>query len=145
MAKRTYQQKLANIEAWAEIVDYHWHRLKGQMFNDLEFWADTLHAMTDQDWWDWVDIEPSLKIQHEEHYRRYSKLSEDSQDIYKRLALGKPITRPNGKHKNLTAFRALMCIHDFVNDYKGTPTVKYQKPCDAKQDSVTPFEHLFDV
>lgn len=141
-----YQEKFSNIEAWAEIVDYHWHRLSGEMFNDTEFWDQTLHSMTDEDWWAWADIEPSIAIQYEEHYRRYPKLREDTEDIRRRLMLGKSITRKMGKMKNLTAFRTLMAIHDLFNDIKGTPTKQYPKHTgtDSKQQQ-TPFEALFDV
>lgn len=142
--KRDYQTKLKNIETWVEIVDHHWHRLRGQLHNDTEFWDDTLHAMQDQDWWDWVDIEPAIKIQHEYHYRRYGKLTEDTKDIYKMLALGKPVTRKNGAHKNITAFRTLMSIHDLFNDIKGTPTRQFSA-VDTIEEQATPFEKLFDV
>ena len=145
MARRTYDQKFNNIRDWVEITNYHWHRLQGEMFNDQEFWEQTLHAMTDQDWWDWVDIEPSIKIQYEEHFRRYSKLTEDTREIYTKLALGKPITRKMGVSKNLTAFRTLMAIKDLFNDIAGTPTVKYDKDKSKDTDcDLTPFEQLFD-
>ena len=140
-----YDEKFRNCQAWSEIVDYHWHRLRGQLFNDTEFWDHTLHAMTDHDWWSWCDIEPAIAIQYEEHYGRYSKLREDTADLRRRLMLGKPITRKNGKMKNLTAFRTLMALHDLVNDINGTPTKQYPKHTDAKQEDSTPFETLFDV
>lgn len=143
--KRTYEQKLHNIETWADIVDHYWHLYQGDMFNHEDMWDNTLHAMTDQDWWDWVDIEPALKIQWEQHYRRYPKLSDDTREIYAKLALGKPVTRKGGKHKNLTAFRTLMSIHDLVNDSRGTPTKQYPKNTAKVEESLTPYETLFDV
>lgn len=142
MARRTYDQKLTNINLWVDITNYHWHRLEGELRNDEEFWSETLHAMTEQDWWDWVDIEPSIKIQHEEHYRKYSKLTEDTREIYTKLALGKPITRKMGISKNLTAFRTLMSIKDLINDINGTPTVQYVKK--QPEPPLTPAERLFD-
>lgn len=140
--KRTYDQKLENIIAWIDIVDHYWHKYQGDMRNHEDMWENTLHSMTDQDWWDWVDIEPSLKIQYEQHYNRYSKLSDDTKDIYKKLALGQPINRKNAKGKNFTAFRALMAMHDFINDIRGTPTVQYtaKKTVDEEQ---TQFDRLF--
>lgn len=142
MARRTYDQKLTNINLWVDITNYHWHRLEGELRNDLEFWSETLHAMTEQDWWDWVDIEPSIKIQHEEYFRKYPKLTEDTREIYTKLALGKPITRKMGISKNLTAFRTLMSIKDLINDINGTPTVQYVKK--PPQPPLTPAERLFD-
>lgn len=142
MARRTYDQKLTNINLWVDITNYHWHRLEGELRNDEEFWSETLHAMTEQDWWDWVDIEPSIKIQHEEHYRKYPKLTEDTREIYTKLALGKPITRKMGISKNLTAFRTLMSIKDLINDINGTPTVQYNKK--QPESPLSPAERLFD-
>ena len=143
MAKKTYQEKLANIEAWVEITMHHWHRLRGEMFNDKEFWDDTLHSMSNDDWWDWVDIEPAIKIQYAEHWRKYTKLTEDTKEIYTKLALGKPITRKMAVQKNLTAFRTLMAIKDLINDIHGTPTTDYSKI--KETEAATPFERLYEV
>lgn len=142
---RTYEEKLANIEAWAAIVDHYWHLYKGDMFNHEDMWDHTLHAMTADDWWDWCDIEPAVKIQWEQHYRRYPKLADDTKDIYRRLQLGKPITRPNAKQKNFTAFRALMSIHDLINDIRGTPTKQYTVKDREPEPELSPFERMFDV
>lgn len=142
---RTYTDKLTNIVTWAEIVDYYWHLYQGDMYNHEDMWDHTLHAMTNDDWWDWVDIEPALKIQYQEHYRRYPKLTEDTKDIARKLQLGKPVTRPNAKQKNFTAFRTLMAIHDLVNDIAGTPTQQYTKKHREPTPETTPFERMFDV
>jgi hypothetical protein len=141
--KRTYQDKFKNIETWAEIVDHYWHLYQGDMYNREDMWENTLHAMTNDDWWDWCDIEPAIKIQHEQHYSRYPKLRDDTKDIYRRLQLGQPITKKNGKNKNFTAFRALMAIHDLMNDIHGRPTQHYDPPKVEPQPS--PFHSLFDV
>lgn len=147
MAKRLYEHKLSNINAWVEITNHHWHRLRGEMFNDEEFWDHTLHAMTNDDWWDWVDIAPSLKIQYEQDWRRYPKLDTSTEDIKKTLMLGKTVTKKNRKGKNFDAFRLLMNIKDFVNDINGTPTKQYPKKSDTdtKEPQPTPFESLFDI
>lgn len=142
--KRNYQEKFDNITAWVEITNYHWHRLQGEMFNDEEFWDHTLHAMTEQDWWDWCDIAPALKIQYEEHWRRYPKLDVSTDDVYKNLMRGKPVTKKSRKGKNFDAFRLLMNIKDFVNDINGTPTRQYPKRVETKDaEPETGFERLF--
>lgn len=146
MAKRTYQEKLANINAWVEITNYHWHRLQGELHNDEEFWEHTFGSMSDQDWWDWCDIEPSLRIQYEQEYRRWHKLDQGTQDIKKRLMLGKPLYRKDQKNANRDVFRAWMNVKDFVNDINGTPTVDYTtvKITPAEPVKVQVFHNLFE-
>ena len=122
---RTYNEKLANIRAWVEIVNHHWTRLNGKLHDDEQFWSETLHAMDDRDWWDWIEIAPSLKIQYEADWRRWARgLEYDGEDIHKKLMLGKPVVRKNQKTANKQAFRLLMNIKDFINDINGTPTPK---------------------
>lgn len=145
MSKRTYQEKLQNVNLWVEIVNYHWDRLQGELFNDEEFWDHTLHAMTNEDWWDWCDIEPALKVQHDDIFRRYSKIYEDTEYIKKKLMQSKPVTKQNQKGKNFQAFRALMNIKDIVNDINGTPTKHFQKVkaadnCNPKNNFLSMFE-----
>ena len=143
MATRTYDQKLKNILDWVEITNHHWHQLKGEMFNDEQFWDDTLHAMTNDDWWDWCDIAPALKIQYEQEWRRYSKLDESTKEVQKDLMLGKPVTKKSRKGKNFQAFRLLMNIKDFVNDITGSPTKEYTAKDREPQPEPTPKELLF--
>lgn len=138
-----YQQRLELINTWLQIVDYHWHRLKGQMHNDSAMWDDTLHSMTADDWWAWVDIEPAVRVEFQELYDRYPKLSQDTEWIKKRLQLGKPITHKMAKGQNFTAFRCLMAMHDLFNDIKGTPTRQYDQ--ESEPEPETQFERLFDV
>lgn len=146
MARRTYQEKFDNITTWVEITNHHWHRLEGFMFNDEQFWDDSLHAMEDRDWWDWVEIAPALAIQYAEHWRKYPKLAEGTKEVERLLMLGKPVTKQNRKGKNFEAFRLLMNIKDFVNDISGTPTVKYDKKTDEPvDDKPSQFERLFSL
>jgi hypothetical protein len=143
MAK-TYQDKLTNINLWVEITNHHWQRLRGEMFNDEEFWDDTLHAMTSDDWWDWVDIAPSLKIQYEQEWRRYPKIDISTDEVKKTLMLSKPVTKKSRKGKNFNAFRLLMNIKDFLNDVNGTPTKQFPKTPQPAIEPETSFERLFD-
>lgn len=145
MAKRSYDQKLKNINDWIEITNYHWHRLQGQLFDDKEFWEQTLEAMTDQDWWDWCDIEPSIKIQYSEYYDRFPKLRDDTVDLRNKLMLGKSVTRRWGTGKNFTAFRTLMALKDLFNEINGYPTVQYSKQSQhIDNQELTQFERLFE-
>ena len=145
MAKRTYEQKLTNISDWVEITNHHWHRLKGEMFNDPEMWDQTLHAMTNDDWWDWVDIAPALKIQYEYEWRRYPKLDTSTEEVKRDLMLGKAVTKKSRKGKNFQAFRLLMNIKDFLNDVNGTPTRQYTDRDRQQVEEVErPVDRLFD-
>lgn len=123
-----YTENLETIKTWVEITNLHWERLEGEMFNDETFWDDTLHAMTDNDWWAWVDIAPALKIQHSEVWRKYPKLDTSTEEVKKLLMLGKPVTKKARKGKNFEAFRLLMNIKDFINDINETPTKVFTKP-----------------
>lgn len=145
MKKRSYQEKFQNIKSWAEIVDYYWHLYEGDMYNHEDMWEHTLHSMINDDWWDWVDCEPAIKIEYEEHFRKYPRLGTDTQDIKRRLMLGKAITKKNGKSKNFTAFRCLMAIHDLMNDIQGTPTKQYVKQEQPVTESESPFERMFEI
>ena len=144
MATRTYDDKLKNICDWVEITNHHWHELKGEMFNDEQFWDDTLHAMTKDDWWDWCDIAPALKIQYNKEWRSLPKLEVSTEEVKRDLMLGKAPTKKSRKGKNFQAFRLLMNIKDFVNEIAGTPTVQYTAKDREPIPEPTPKEMLFD-
>jgi hypothetical protein len=143
MAKRTYDEKLQNILDWVEITNYHWDRLKGELHDDEEFWQHIFGTMTEQDWWDWVEIAPALKIQYEQEWRRWYKIDEGTQDIEKRLAFGKPLYRKDQKNGNKAVFRAWMNIKDFLNDITGQPTKEYTLKDREPTPEPTPKELLF--
>ena len=143
MAKRTYDQKLQNIIDYVEITNYHWDRLKGELYNDEEFWEHIFGSMTNQDWWDWVEVAPALKIQYEAEWRRWYKIDEGTKDIEKRLAFGKPLYRKDQKNANKAVFRAWMNIKDFINDITGKPTKEYTDKDRLPQPEPTPKELLF--
>jgi hypothetical protein len=145
MARKTYEEKLRNINLWVEITNHHWHRLKGNIYNDTEFWDDTLHSMSNDDWWDWTDIAPALKIQHEDFWRRYSKLDISTEAVKRTLMLNKSVVKKSRKGSNFEAFRLLMNIKDFINDINFTPTVDYStRTKEETQDVPSQFELLFD-
>lgn len=146
MARKTYDEKLRNINLWVEITNHYWHKLRGDMYNDTEFWDHTLHSMSADDWWDWVDIAPALKIQFEDCWRRYPKLEDSTNQVRKTLMLSKPVTRAKGKGLNFEAFRLLMNIKDFINDINGTPTKQYNTRSTAdEQEVIRPVDRLFEI
>lgn len=143
MARQTYKDKLTTIITWTEIVNYHWDRLKGEMYNDEEFWDDTIHAMHSDDWWAWVDIAPALKIQYEAEWRRYPKLDISTEEVKRDLMLGKAVTKKSRKGKNFQAFRLLMNIKDFLNDVAGEPTRQFTDKDRQLQEPESPKDKLF--
>lgn len=145
--KRTYQQKLANINAFVEITNYHWNRLLGWLEDDEEFWEHIFGTMTTDDWWDWVDIEPALKAQYPDEFRRYPKVHLGTEHLKKCLMFGKPIYLKDVKGANFESFRAWMNIKDVMNEINGTPTRIYTEKDRQKaqeQANPTPFERLFE-
>lgn len=145
--KRSYQEKLKNINIWVEIVNHYWHELHGELYNNKEFWANTLHAMEDQDWWDWLDIEPALRAQHPDAFQRYHTINQCNEQLRKKLMFGKPVTKQHRPGKNFEAFRALMNIKDIVNWINGQPTEQYTTKTinqTQEQNQPTQFQQLFD-
>ena len=142
MAKRKFQDKVANIADWVEIINYHWARLKGELHNDHEFWDDTLHAMQPEDWWDIVEAYPTMYDLHEDLFRQHGGMARDVQIIEQRLMFGKPVVKTGRKDHNFAPFRALMVLKDVVNDINETPTLKFDKVVDEEP---TQFQKLFDL
>lgn len=143
--KKSYDEKLQNINDWVEIVNYHWMRLEGVLNNDEEFWNDTLHSMTSNDWWDWLDIAPSLEIQYEHIWSKYNRNNQFKNDmtvIKNRVYNSKPAVKKFNKNYNFSAFRLLMNIKDFLNEVNGNPTVDFSKI--EKSEEQTQFEKLFE-
>lgn len=124
---RTYNEKVDNVVNWVKIVNYHWTRLEGDLHNDKDFWRDTLHAMDDSDWWDWVDIMPALKAQHPQAFAKYPYAEISTEYITKKLHKKQPVVKKNITGKNFDAFRALMNIKDVVNEIAGVPTIEFKK------------------
>jgi hypothetical protein len=160
MIKKPYEQQLKNINDWVEIVNYYWIQLDGVLHANTEFWNNTLHAMSPEDWWDWIEIAPALKAQHRDEWQRHN-LVHDTKAIEKKLMMGKPVVKKMRPESNRDAFRTLMKIKDFINDINGTPTVQFSKATPkrgttaAKEltkqkqteilNSVTSFEKLFEI
>ena len=150
--KRTYQEKVENITNWVKIVNYHWQRLNGQVNNDKEFWSQTLEAMTNEDWWDWVDIFPALKAQHPDAFAKYPYAEIGTDHITKKLHKMQPVVKPSVAGRNFEAFRTLMNIKDVINFIEGTPTIQFtkkkierKKKIEAGARPASTFNVLFDI
>jgi len=132
--KRNYNEKLENINNWVYITNHHWERLKGDFYNDEQFWDDSLHAMADDPvWWDWVETEPALRAQHPQAFSRYPFIQQATDHITRATMYGKPLVKKGVKNANFNTFRAWMNIKDVMNEINGTPTVQYPKPVNIAQ------------
>jgi len=116
------------------------------LYNNTEFWENSLHAMKDEDFWDLIDVYDIQKQQYPEEFYRFPKQSGDMDYIRRRLMLGKPVVRPMQKSANTPVFRALMVTKDVINNVNGKPTVNYKDlPADTEvDDKPTQFEKLFN-
>ena len=153
MTKLNYTQKVEQVLAWVDLINEHWHRLEGDIFDDKAFWQECIHSKTNDDWWVWIDIVPALKAQYPDSFNRYPYCELDVAEITKRLhkAGSKPINRPGVKGKNFAVFRALMNMKDVINDANGTPTKQYPKkpkPQETNKDldrKLLHFTSLFEI
>lgn len=144
MLKRNYSEKEKNVHTWVEIINHYWHELRSELYNNTEFWDNTLHSMQDEDWWDLCEVYDILRQQYPELFYRFPKQFEDIAWIKRRLMLGKPVIKPMAKNFNTTGFRSWMVIKDVINDIKGTPTVDYKNNPPKAEETQTQFERLFD-
>ena len=144
MPRKTFHQKVKNINDWIEIFNHYWVELEGQYHDKKQFWDDTLHSMTNEDWWDVVEAYPTLHDLHEDLFREYGYIKNDIDTIERRLMLGKPVVKPSVKNWNFPAFHAMVVLKDVLNSVNGVKLPKFDKP-QAHDDTLTPFENLFDV
>ena len=144
MNSRTYDEKLKNILTWVEITNHYWNLYRSDINNKTDFWDNTLHAMTERDWWDWVEIEPALRAQHPNSFRAYPWIKDGTEHINKSLMYGKPLVKPMRPSANFNTFRAWMNIKDVVNDLVGEPTKQYPKPEEIKPED-TPKNNWQDL
>lgn len=143
MAKLTFDDKVAITTAVVKLVNEHWIRCKGELFNDKKFWDETLHSLNNQDWEDMMTVMDGLKAMDS------SLFNYDANNVFERV---KEILMKEGhsenpraldarKHKK-TEFKALMNIKDIMNELAGyRPPTKFPKDDDKPR----PFDGLFDI
>jgi len=144
MAQRNYKDKEHNVHAWVDIINHYWHKLQANLYNDKEFWDNTMHSMESPDWWDMYEVYEILRQQYPEEFYRFPKMNTDMAWVYKQLMLGKAIIKPMAQHYNTTGFRAWMVLKDVINNIKGTPTVDYKNNPPKAEEPETQFEKLFE-
>ncbi len=138
MANKTdFDTKVKITGAIVKIVNEHWARLDGLVHNDKQFWDDTLHSLTNQDWEDMMSVMDALKAIEPE---LFSYAASTSFEEVKRVLIkeghsqnARALDRP--KHKKLE-FKALMNVKDIINEISG-----YKKPSPPQQ--IRPIDILF--
>lgn len=126
-----------------KLVNTHWIRCKGELYNDKTFWDNTLHSLNNQDWEDMMTVMDVLYgiDQSLFNYDARSSFERVKEILMKEGHSGNPRALDARKHKK-TEFKALMNIKDIMNEIAGyrAPT-KFPKDDDKPR----PFDGLFDI
>lgn len=141
-----YDRDLTTVVTWVNEINQHWHRTRGDLHSDKEFWQTCMHD-SNQRWQAWSTVWPALRVQYAEHARRYPYLDQDTKDCERSLHRLKPVVKPHKPSANFAAFRAVMAIKDFLNDCADEPTVQYTAAQRVHSDrpSDEPFDRLFST
>ena len=142
-ARRKFQDKLNNIQSWIDIFNHYWDQLKGEYYDHKPFWDNTLHAMTNDDWWDVVDCYERLYDDYESYFRSHGYIANDIDIIKRRLNKSQPVVKPDVRDYNRPAFHVMVVYKDVLNDINGTPTVDYSKK--VVKEEPTHFQTLFEI
>lgn len=142
MPQYTLQEKVQFTEHIVNELNKFWIKYKGDLFNHKDFWDETLHSFTNEDWEIMLDVMELVRIEDASCYLPFSYSS--FEDARKVLMFDGHDANPKAldarKHKK-TAFRALMNIKDVFNNFTG-----YEPPTKFKPDPEppTPFDTLFE-
>lgn len=130
---RTYDDKLAQVKVWVEVVNEFWNQHQGVLNNQRDFWDNVMHSMTDQDWDDVFTVADIKSRQYPEDFRKFPGFSEALADLNKRILLGKPVIKKFDRQSyNKSPFKVLMSIKDHINEAQGTPTQVFTPPAPPK-------------
>lgn len=142
MAKQlTFDDKTEITAAVVRIVNQHWIRCKGELFNDKVFWDETLHSLTNQDWEDMMSVMDALQAMDPSlfNYDARTTFERVKEILMKEAHSDNPRALDARKHKK-TEFKALMNIKDIMNELAGyRPPTKF-----PKEEKPTAFETFFE-
>lgn len=142
MPNYTIQEKIQVTEHIVNEINKFWIKCKGEMFNNKDFWDETLHSYTNLHWQIMLDIMELIRIEDPSCYIPFSH--GQFEEARKILLLeghdAEPRVLDKRKNKKI-AFKTLMHIKDVFNNFTG-----YEAPTKFKPDPVppTPFENLFE-
>lgn len=147
MTEQEFTQHWTQVESWVNSMRPHWRRCSGDVNNDKEFWRECLHQVRPDVWHSWCELYTLLEETYPQHWSTHTHVFEDTQEVARRLDLGKNITIPYNKTgHNKAPFRCAMAIKDIVAKITDQPfSVEPVRPAAArptKQELLAEFDQL---
>ena len=140
--KLTLQEKTQVVEYIMNEVNKFWIKYKGDLFNHKDFWDETLHSFTNEDWSIILDVMELIRLEDPSCYipYAYDVFTEARKVIELEGHDANPKALDARKNKK-KAFKALVYAKDCWNAFVG-----YEAPTKFKPDPEppTPFENLFE-
>ena len=82
MAQYTLQEKVQITEHLILEVNKFWLKHKGELFNHKDFWDETLHSYTNEDWELMLDVMELIRLEDPSCYLPYShSVFEDARKV----------------------------------------------------------------
>ena len=72
MTQYTLQEKVQFTEHIVNEVNKFWIKHKGELFNHKDFWDETLHSFTNEDWTIMLDVMELIRLEDAGCYLPYS-------------------------------------------------------------------------
>ena len=142
MTQYTLQEKVQFTEHIVSEVNKFWIKHKGELFNHKDFWDETLHSFTNEDWNIMLDVMELIRLEDAGCYLPYSaQVFEEARKVIEFEGHSKNPRALDARKNKKKAFKALMNIKDVFNNFTG-----YEAPTRFAKDPEppTPFEQLFD-
>lgn len=134
------------VENWVNSMRPHWVYLKGDVYNDKDFWGQCIHAVKPEVWTAWCQIYGQLNQSHPNYFRKHSYIYEDTVTIATRLDKGEAMTKPYNKTGyNKPIFRAAMAIKDIIAEITERPFITHEQPVVEKRAKPTKAEVLEQI
>jgi hypothetical protein len=142
MAQYTLQEKVQFTEHIVNELNKFWIKYKGDLFNHKDFWDETLHSFTNEDWEIFLDVMELIRLEDPSCYLPYShSVFEDARKVIVMEGHSKNPKALDARKNKKKAFKAFMHIKDVWNNFAGyEPPTKFAK----EPEPPTPFETLFD-
>lgn len=143
MQPYTLEEKVKFTEYIIKEVNKFWIEYEGELFNHKDFWDDTLHSFTNEDWSIILDVMELIRLEDPSCYLPFSY--DTFQEARKVIELEGHDANPkalDARKNKKKAFKALMHAKDVMNSFVGyEPPKKFPK----KPEPPTSFENLFDI
>lgn len=141
MTEQEFIKNYALVEDWVNTMRPHWRHLKGDVYNDKDFWAQCIHSVKPEVWSAWCELYGELNQTHPQYFRKHTYIYEDTVIIATRLDKGQAISKPYNKTGyNKSVFRGSMAIKDIIAEISERPFVVKQQETVAKKTKPTQAE-----